>query len=121
MTDNDLSFFFPELAGPGAAPLPPAEVRITELSVEPYDEGQKVRVYLEATPFQKRPWIEAALLDSHDDEVANVSVIEPLNWKIAFVLHVRRAQPQGSYRLVARLYYPEMPENDRREVAFTIE
>ncbi len=120
MSDNDLSFFFPELAGPDGAPLPPAEVRILNLTAEPYDNGSKVRVYVEATPFQKRPWIEAVLLDHLGDEVANVSVIEPLNWKFAFVMHVRRTEPQGNYRLIARLFYPEMPENDRREVAFRI-
>lgn len=121
MDDNHLNFFFPELAGPGAALLPPAEVRIKEMSTSPYPDGSKVRVNLEATPFQQRPWIEVALLDSLGEEVATASFIEPMNWKIEFVMHLRRAQPKGNYRLIARLFYPDMPENDRRELGFSIE
>lgn len=121
MSDPNLNFFFPELAGPGATPLPPAEVRITDMSATPYPDGSKVRVNLEATPFQQRPWIEVALLDNLGEEVATASFIEPMNWKIEFVMHLRRAEPKGNYRLIARLYYPDMPENDRRELAFSIE
>ncbi len=120
MSDNDLNFFFPELAGPGAAPVPPEEVRFKEMIATPYPDGSKVRVNIEATPFQKRPWIEVVMLDSHEEEVATASFIEPMNWKIEFVMHVRRAQPQGKYRIIARLYYPDLPENDRREVTFSI-
>lgn len=105
---------------PNIIPLPPSEVRIRELSAEPYPDGGRVRVNLETTPFQQRPWLEATLLDADGDEVTSASIIEPLNWKIEFTMHVRRTPPQGTYTLLARLFYPEQPENDRREIQFSI-
>jgi hypothetical protein len=105
---------------PDIIPLPPAEVRIKELSAEPYSDGERIRVNLETTPFQQRPWLEATLFDAQGEEVASASIIEPLNWKIEFTMHVRRTPPQGTYTLSARLFYPEQPENDRREVQVSI-
>jgi hypothetical protein len=42
-------------ADPSEVPLPPNEVRIRELNVEPWPDGNRLRVYLEVDPFQKRP------------------------------------------------------------------
>jgi len=105
---------------PNIIPLPPSEVRIRELSAEPYLDGGRVRINLEITPFQTRPWLEATLLDADGDEVASASIIEPLNWKIEFTMHIRRTPPQGVYTLSARLFYPEQPDNDRRQIQFSI-
>ena len=115
-----MSFLFNIPDDPSIIPLPPEEVRIKVLSAEPYPDGKRLRVNLELTPFQKRPWIEATLVDAEGEEVSSANIIEPLSWKIEFTLHIRRDPPQGSYTLAARLYYPEQAENDRREVKIEI-
>jgi hypothetical protein len=122
MTD-DLSFFFPELSEDGQnIPVPPEEMRFTELRAEPVlDEGPlRTRVYVEVTPFQKRPYIEVNLYGSDGDEITSASVIEPMSRKNVFTLHIRSAQQSGKFRLSARLYYPEKPDSDTREITFEV-
>lgn len=102
------------------APLPPEEVRITLLTATPYPDGQRVRVAVEMTPFQIRPWLEFVVSDENGDEVASANVIEPLNYRIELTMHIRKAETEGKYGLVTRLFYPEKPDNDRKEISFEI-
>jgi hypothetical protein len=122
MTDN-MDFFFPELSEDGQnIPLPPEEMRFTELRAEPVlDDGPlRTRVYVEVTTFQQRPYIEVNLFGSDGDEIASASVIEPMSRKNVFTLHIRSAQQSGKFRLNARLYYPEKPDSDTREITFEV-
>ncbi|MBN2547571.1 MAG: hypothetical protein JXB15_00315 [Anaerolineales bacterium] len=105
------------LADPSEIPLPPDEVRIRELRAEPWADGQRVRVYLETDPFQKRPSAELTITDANGQEVASASVIESMDRKMEMTLHLRSSQPLGPYRLHAVLYYatftqPEVGELD---------
>jgi hypothetical protein len=111
------AFFFDSVE---ANPLPPEEVRITGMTAETYPEGQRVRVTIEMTPFQQRPWLELVLLDSAGEEVTTANIIEPLNYKIVLTLHIRKDDPAGVYSLHARLFYPEQTDNDRKEINFEI-
>ena len=115
-----MSFLFNIPDDPDIIPLPPGEVRIRDFTAEPYPDGRRVRVNLDLTPFQQRPSIEVIMQDQDGEEVASVSVVEPMNWRIEFTMHVRRDPPRGKYSLVARLYYPDIPDNDRREIHFSI-
>jgi hypothetical protein len=65
-----------------------------------------LRVNIEITPFQKRPYIEVVLNDSAGDEVASTSIVEPLAWKLEFTMHIR-GELNNPYTVSARLYYPE--------------
>lgn len=111
------AFFFDSVE---SDPLPPEEVRLTRVAAEPYPDGQRVRITLEMTPFQKRPWLELVLTDSDGDEVATANVIEPLNSKIELTLHIQREKTSGQYKLMTRLFYPEQQDNDRKEIQFEI-
>ncbi len=123
MTD-DLEFFFPELnpAEPGNLPLPPGEMRIKEVRVEPVlDDGPvRLRVYLETTAFQQRPYLEATLFNKQGQEVASVSIIEPMQRKNVFTMHVRGAQQRGAFSLQSRLFYPDQPDSDHLQIEFEI-
>jgi hypothetical protein len=123
MTDN-MDFFFPELnpAEEGAVPVPPEEMRFIELRAEPVlDNGPlRTRVYVEVTAFQKRPYIEVTLNDANGEEIASASVIEPMSRKNVFTLHIRGPQQSGKFHLAARLYYPDGPDADTREITFEV-
>jgi len=100
-----MDFFFSE---DNLARAVPEETRITSLRAEPYADRRRVRVNVEATPFQKRPHIDVTLFDSDGEEVAAASLIEPLSWKLEFTLHLRgNEDPGGTYTLEAQLYYPD--------------
>lgn len=92
---------------PSAIPLPPAEVRIKDLRAEPWPDGQRVRVFLEITPFQKRPSGEIAIVNEQGDEVASISIIETIVPRMEFTMHLRQAQPGGEYTLTATVFYPQ--------------
>jgi hypothetical protein len=112
-----MDFFFPE---DGLARAVPEETKIISLSAQPYPDGYRLRVNIEITPFQKRPYIEVILNDSSGDEVASTSIVEPLSWKLEFTMHIR-GELNNPYTVTARLYYPEGPSNDPLIYSFAVE
>jgi hypothetical protein len=120
---EDIDFFFPELSADGQdLPVPPDEMRFLELRAEPVlDDGPlRARIYVEVTPFQQRPYIEVNLNGADGNEIASASVIEPMSRKNVFTLHIRGTQQSGKFHLSARLFYPEKPDSDIREITFEI-
>ena len=57
-----MEFFFPE---DNLTRAVPEETKINSLSAQPYPDGRRLRVNLEVTPFQKRPYIEVILQDAN--------------------------------------------------------
>ncbi|GAB4562370.1 MAG: hypothetical protein Fur0016_29590 [Anaerolineales bacterium] len=124
MPDNlNMDYFFPELSDDGEnIPLPPEEMRFLELRAEPVrDDGPlRARVYIEVTPFRKRPHIDIALTDAHGEEIASVNIVEPMQRKNVITIHIRGQQTSGPFCLHARLYYPEGPQSDTAEYPFEL-
>ena len=93
---------------PTDIPLPPEEVRIRELTAEPWPDGRRVRVYVELTPFQTRPNGEINITNEEEEEVASVSFIETIDPKMQFTLHLRTPETQGDYSVNAIIFYPAL-------------
>ena len=101
---------------PTEVPLPPAEVRIRALTAEPWPDGKRVHVYFEVDPFQKRPNAEIVIFDGNHEEKARLNVIETMDRKMEFTMHLRGANTRGSYAVTAVLYYnPEVTEDEPGE------
>jgi hypothetical protein len=86
----------------------PEETRITSLHAEAYPDGRRLRVTLEMTPFQKRPYLEVLLRDADNVDVASAAIVEPLSWKLEITMHVR-GQTRDPHTLEVKLYYPDGP------------
>ena len=112
-----MEFFFPE---DKLARAVPEETKISSFSAQPYPDGYRLRVNIEVTPFQKRPYIEVILNDSNGDEVASTSIVEPLSWKLEFTMHIR-GELMNPYTLHARLYYPDGPSAEPLSFSFDVE
>jgi hypothetical protein len=112
-----MEFFLPE---DNLARAVPEETQITSLSATPYPDGYRLRVNIEITPFQKRPYIEVTLRDADGVEVASTSIVEPLSWKLEFTMHIR-GELRNPYTLNARLYYPDGPSDEPRQFSFDVE
>lgn len=112
-----MDFFLPE---DNLTRAVPEETKISSLTAQPYPDGYRVRVNIEVTPFQKRPYIEVNLIDSNGLEVASASIVEPMSWKLEFTMHIR-GELNNPYALNARLYYPDGPSNDPLVFSFNVE
>lgn len=93
-------------------PLPPDKVEIRELSAEPLKDGRRVTVTFELTPFQQRPNIEILVTNQDNKPVGSFSVVEAIDHKMSFTLHIRESNPQGIYQIDMQVFYTEMPPAD---------
>jgi hypothetical protein len=100
---------------PAEVPLPPEEVRIRELRVDPWDDGRRVRVYLELDPSQQRPNADLLIMDEDERILAATSIIESIDRKIELTMHLRSANPGGRYQLSATVFFAEIPEEPPAE------
>jgi hypothetical protein len=108
---------------PDVERLPPESTRITDLRLVPLADNRRVHVWLELTPFQKRPEIELTLAAPDAQTCATASIIEPMGWKLELTLHIARVTPHpapGTYTLTAVLTYPDLGEMDRRAATLVI-
>ncbi len=116
-----MDFFFPD---PDVERLPPADTRLHDLRAEAYPDGKRVRVSLELTPFQQKPYLELTLTNSSGEIAATTSIIEPVAWKLELNLHIRkpalRVTTGGTYKLVVILSFPDLGEIDRRDLTIEI-
>ncbi|MCP4142857.1 MAG: hypothetical protein GY755_21655 [Chloroflexi bacterium] len=110
--DINKAFFFDDLEEINNSKVPPAEVRILELSAAPYPDGKRVRINLEMTPFLERPHLDMVILDPSDAEAATASIIEPMSWKQEFTVHLRTEWQPGNYKVIMRLFYPPRDKED---------
>ena len=98
---------------PSEIPLPPDEVRIRQFYAEPWPDGRRVRVFLELTPFQKHPNGEISVIDTQGEEVANLSIIETIDPKMEFTIHLRMPTPHGRYQVSAKVFYPDLEKDEQ--------
>lgn len=111
-----MDFFFPE---DNLNRATPEETNITSLSVKPYPDGYRLHVNIEMTPFQKRPHLDVTISNRDGDEVASANVVEPLNWKIEFTMHLR-GELKNPYTLEAKLFYPDGPSKEPQTFSFDV-
>lgn len=100
--------------------LPPDEVRITSLQIEPLADGRRVRVLVSVTPFQERPNLDVVILDELGHEVSSTCIVETMDFDMAFTMHIRTSEVGGAFTLVASLSYPEKGEIHQWHQAFQI-
>lgn len=112
-----MDFFFPE---DNLARAVPEETKILSLTTETYPDGRRLRVNIEVTPFQKRPYIEIMLTDKDENEIASTNIVEPMSWKLELTMHVR-GEINNPYTLSAKLYFPDGPSQEPVTFSFDVE
>jgi len=112
-----MDFFLPE---DNLTRAVPEETKISALTAQPYPDGYRLRVNIEITPFQKRPYIEVILHDADGDEVASTNIVEPMSWKLEFTMHIR-GEINNPYALSAKLHYPDGPSKEPIIFSFDVE
>ena len=97
---------------PTTIPLPPGEVRIKDLRAAPWQDNRRVGVYLEITPFQKKPNAELTITNPTGEVAAQASIIETMIPKMELTLHLRGRIASGSYTVSVSLYYVQTPQGE---------
>ena len=98
------------LQDPNEARLPPEEVRLRRMRVEPLLDGSRVKIYLELTPFMKRPNVEVTITSSSGKEVAHTSILETMLRKLELTMHLRKSETGSKYTIESTVYYQRLPE-----------
>ena len=111
-------FSSPKITSPA---LFPKKQRSAHLPPSHIPMGYRLRVNIEITPFQKRPYIEVTLNDSNGDEVASTSIVEPLSWKLEFTMHIRGEELHNPYTLNAQTVLPDGPSKEPLTFSFDVE
>ena len=100
---------------PTDVPLPPEKMEIRELSAVPFEDGRRVSVVFEITPFQQRPNLEITVFNQERRIVSSLSVVEAIENKMTFTLHLKEAKPSGIYQVAMELFYAELDKIDEDE------
>ena len=100
---------------PSDVPLPPDQIEVRELTGQPNQDGSRVLVRFEVTPFQERPNIEITLTNQAGEQVAGFSVVEAIENKMDFTLHLREPQSKGDYELSMQVIYTDLSIFDEAE------
>jgi hypothetical protein len=98
------------LQNPDEVRLPPEQVRLLESRIMPLEGGSRVKIFLELTPFMKRPSIEITITNLSGKVLAHTNILETLLPKLEFVMHLRETEPGSEYKLEALVYYQKLPE-----------
>jgi hypothetical protein len=100
----------------------PQETRLLNIHAEPDFEGKRLKVGLDLTPFQQKPYIDLTLIASTGELIASTSIVEPVIWNLELNLHIRKSSPSsnGLYKLTVVISYPDLGEVDRRDLSIEI-
>lgn len=97
--------------------LPPNEVRLLDLQAQPWPEdGHRVRIQLDVTPFLERPNLEVVIKDENGIDVSSISIVESIDAHMTFTMHIRSAQLSDRYTIFASLHYPDIGKVDEKDV-----
>jgi hypothetical protein len=95
---------------PNEIRLAPEEVRLNKVQVTPQPNGRQVKIYIELTPFMKRPNVEVTITAVSGKEAAHTTILETMLPKLEFTMHLRGPEPGKKYNLETTVYYQRMPE-----------
>ena len=99
-------------------PVPPEDVQIQSVHIDPYPDGKRIRVTLKLTPFQVPPNLDVVVLKQDGEVSASMSIIGAATPRMAFTVHLRGDSSSSTYHFSVRLSYEEIGEIDRMEREF---
>ncbi len=109
----DINFI---LDDPELSPRPRGEIRITSLQASPMEDGRRVRVMIEMTPFAPvdRPSLMLAISGCDGAVLSEATIIESDQHRLTLTIHLVNAptSPGDPLELHAALYFePEKPQH----------
>ena len=81
------------------------DVRIKELGLYVYEDGRRVAIGFDLTPFLERPSILVRVTNAKGDEAASLSIIEAMEPNFNLTVHLRDSDNVDPYQVEAFIYY----------------
>jgi hypothetical protein len=100
---------------PQRGPRPREDVRFNQLGLFVHEDGRRVAVGFDITPFLERPSIQVIVTSDSGQEAATFSIIEATQSNFNVTMHLRDKEPTELYTVEAYLFYPS-PEEPRMVV-----
>lgn len=98
------------LNDPNEIRYPPEEVRLNTVQITPQVFAKRVKIYLELTPFLKRPNIMVTITTAMGKKVGHTSILETMLPKLEFTMHLRQIEPDSIYTVETSVYYQKIPQ-----------
>jgi hypothetical protein len=107
---------------PNVERMLPADTRLLNVRAELYSDGKRLKVGLDLTPFQQKPYLDLVLTDASGEIITTTSIVEPVNWNLELNLHIRKSSTSdnGVYKLTVVISYPDLGDVDRRDLTIEI-
>ena len=97
---------------PNDVPVPPEQMHIRSFEARAYPDRNRVAVRFEITPFQQKPNIEIAIHNGPGKQLAELSVVELIENKMDFTMHLRGGQADEYTRAHMVMFYNDLDEFD---------
>jgi hypothetical protein len=99
--------------------LPPKEMRLLEMRAELWpNQANRVRIHLEITPFLERPNLQITISRPDGREVSSIHIIETIESRMTFTMHLKGEVEEGPLHLKANLFYPDTGIVDEKNEIF---
>ncbi|MCP4424982.1 MAG: hypothetical protein GY803_10850, partial [Chloroflexi bacterium] len=107
----DIKFFDDPFEGPKLR----EDVKINRLGLFMHEDGRRVAVGFDVTPFLERPSLQVTFTNERGEEAGSLHVIETLQTNFSLTVHLRDKEPTDTYVVTAVVYYAT-PETERVNV-----
>lgn len=81
------------------------DVRLNQIGLHVYEDGRRVAVGFDLTPFLERPSLEVLVTDEAGEIAGTLNVIEALQPNFHVTMHLRRPVAGATYRIEVVVYY----------------
>ncbi len=100
---------------PFAAPQSREDVKFNAVGFYVYEDGRRVAVGFDITPFLEGPSIEVTIANDNGEPAGSLTVIETNQTNFSLTMHLRDENPTDLYYVTVTLYYAT-PETERMDV-----
>jgi hypothetical protein len=100
--------------------LPPSDVRFLDLQVEPWEDKTRLKILAQLTPFSKFPNLEFSIKCEDGSIIAQSSIIENIESKFVFTMHLRSRNKPGPYILIGIISYEDIGVVDQKTYKFEV-
>jgi hypothetical protein len=100
------------------------DVRLKQLGLYVHEDGRRIAVGFNITPFRERPSLEVTATNERGEPAGSLTIIEALSPNFNLTMHLRDQEPTDRYQIHVLLYYggagEERLEVDSKETVIDV-